>query len=272
MKKLALITVVFNNYNILDDYFATLSAQTDTDFHVYVIDLTPEPQNYHFPSFVTLIRDKNNGYAYGINLGIKKALNENYSLFCAMNCDIAVKKDFVKKVKKSLGENPNSIIGGKIYYYPGYEYHKNRYVTSDLGNVLWYAGGSVDWKNVHINHRGVDKVDTGEFNKKENITFVTGCFMAFNKSVVKKIGCWKEDYFLFYEDADYCTRASQAGIQLIYDPHISLWHKSGQSTEGAASAYQQSYLKRNRLIFGLRFAPFRTKFHLIKNYLLNGVK
>ena len=268
MKKLALITVLFQNYIILDDYFATLVKQTDTDFHVYMLDLSLKPKHYTFPSFVTCIHDQNHGYAYGVNEGIKKALIDGYELFCPMNSDITVKENFVESIKKSIAIHPSSIIGGKIYYHPKYEYHKARYTDKDYGNVLWYAGGTIDWKNVYTLHRGVDEVDKGQHNKQENTTFITGCFMAYDKSVIKIIGYWQEDYFLFYEDADYCARAIKAGIPLIYDPSIVLWHKSGQSTKGAASTFQQKYLEHNRLKFGLRFAPWKTKLHLIKNFII----
>lgn len=269
MKKLALITVIFKNYTILDDYFASLDRQTDHEFHVYVLDLTPEPKEYIYPQYVTYIHDKNGGYAYGINQGVKKALLDGYELLCPMNCDVTVKDDFISNVKQSILNNPTSIIGGKIYYYPGYEYHKDRYANTDLGKVFWYAGGYTDWKNVYTTHRGVDEVDKGQYNKREKTTFITGCLMAYDKSVVDKIGHWDDEYFLFYEDADYCARAMKAGISLVYDPAIIIWHKSGQSTSGAASSFQQKYLERNRLKFGLRFAPWRTKLHLIKNRIFS---
>jgi len=268
MGKLAIITVLFKNYTILDDYFATLAKQTDSNFHVYVIDLSPEPQKYNYPSFVTCIHGQNKGYAYGINQGLKKALADGYSLFCPMNCDVTVKENFVENIKKSLVYNSSSIIGGKIYYSPGYEYHKKRYSDKDRGAVLWYAGGVTDWKNALTTHRGIDEIDIGQYEKIEKTTFITGCFMAYDKSVIEKIGYWDEGYFLFYEDADFCARATNKGVPLIYDPSIVLWHKSGQSTDGAASVFQQKYLNQNRLKFGLRFAPWKTKIHLIKNYLL----
>ncbi len=270
MEKLAIITVVFKNYIILDDFFATLAKQTDTNFHVYVLDLTPEPQKYSYPPYVTYLHDKNGGYAYGINQGIKKAITDGYKVFCPMNSDVTVKENFVERIKKSLVNNPSSIVGGKIYYSPGFEYHKNRYDKTELGKVLWYAGGITDWANVHTTHRGVDEVDKGQYDKLEKTTFITGCLMAFDKSVVEKIGYWNEEYFLFYEDADYCARAMNSKIPLIYDPSIIIWHKSGQSTSGAASDFQQKYLEKNRMKFGLRFAPWKTKFHLVKNYFFRN--
>lgn len=267
-RKLAIVTVIFKNYTILDDYFAALNRQTDADFHVYALDLTPEPKDYSYPPYVTYIQDRNGGYAYGINQGIKQALQDGYELFCPMNCDVTMKDDFVEAVKKTIQEHPSSLIGGKIYYAPGYEYHKDRYQQDERGKVFWYAGGVTDWANVFTTHRGVDEVDKGQYDTVEETTFITGCLMMYDKSVVQKIGHWDEEYFLFYEDADYCARAAKSKLPLMYDPSVVLWHKSGQSTSGAASTFQQKYLDKNRMRFGLKHAPFRTKLHLMKNYIL----
>lgn len=267
-RKLAIVTVIFKNYTILDDYFAALNRQTDADFHVYALDLTPEPKDYSYPPYVTYIKDRNGGYAYGINQGIKQALQDGYELFCPMNCDVTMKDDFVEAVKKTIQKHPSSLIGGKIYYAPGYEYHKDRYQQDERGKVFWYAGGVTDWANVFTTHRGVDEVDRGQYDDVEKTTFITGCLMMYDKSVIQKIGHWDEEYFLFYEDADYCARAARAGLPLMYDPSVVLWHKSGQSTSGAASTFQQKYLDKNRMRFGLKHAPFRTKLHLMKNYIL----
>ena len=176
--------------------------------------------------------------------------------------------DFVAQVKKSITNHPTALIGGKIYYYPGYEYHKDRYTSDERGNVFWYAGGVTDWANVYTTHTAVDEVDHGQRDTLEETTFITGCLMCYDKSVIEKIGHWDDSYFLFYEDADYCARAVRAGMKLWYDPSIVLWHKSGQSTSGAASSFQQKYLDKNRLKFGLTYAPWRTKIHLLKNLLL----
>lgn len=266
-KKLAIVTVIFKNYTILDDYFASLEKQTDTDFQVYAIDLTPEPKLYAFPSYVTYIHDRNGGYAFGINQGIKHAIKDGLTQFCAMNCDVTVNEQFVANVKKSITTHPSSLIGGKIYYYQGFEYHKDRYTDKERGRVFWYAGGVIDWANVYTTHTAVDEVDKGQRNVFEETTFITGCLMCYDKSVVEKIGHWDESYFLYYEDADYCARAMQAELKLYYDPSLVIWHKSGQSTEGAASTFQQKYLDNNRFTFGMKYAPLRTKIHLLKNRL-----
>ena len=205
----------------------------------------------------------NKGYAYGVNLGVKQAISDGYESFVVINDDTFVKSDFVDQCLKCLNKNPNSIISGKIYYAPGFEYHKDRYSKKDLGKVIWYAGGSIDWNNVYINHRGVDEIDKKQFDLSQETDFITGCLMLFDKSAIDKIGYWDESYFLYYEDADWGEQAKKIAIKLIYDPSIIIWHKNAGSTGGSGSTIHQKYQNKNRIKFGLKYAPLRTKIHLL---------
>jgi len=267
-KKIAVITVLYENYTILDDFFTSFEKQTSHDFHIFIVDLSKNKKQINVPSFASILSGVNKGYAYGINFGIKKALSQKYSKFCAINSDVFVSDNFIENTLKSLEQNPSSLIGGKIYYAPGYEYHKERYEQKDLGKILWYAGGVNDWNNCLTKHRGVDEVDSGKYDTFDKTNFITGCFMGFDISVINKIGFWNEYYFLYYEDADYCERAKRSGIALFYDPFIILWHKNAQSTKGSGSTLHQTYQRKNQLYFGIKYAPFKTKLHLIINYFL----
>jgi len=268
-KTLSIITVVYENYDATNDFLDSLTKQKNKNFHLYVADLSKKKQKIKTNLPITILKSTNFGYAHGINLGLKKALEDNFEYFCIINNDVFFNGDFVDSVSNSIFNHPSSILGGKIYYAPGFEYHKQRYQNSDLGHILWYAGGKIDWNHVITPHRGVDEVDKNQFNKIEKTTFITGCLMCLDKNVINKIGYLDESYFLYYEDADFCVRAKMKNIDLYYDPSIIVWHKNAQSTEGAGSTIHQKYQQKNRLKFGLKYAPFRTKLHLIKNYLIN---
>src|SRR3989304_3264732 len=60
----------------------------------------------------------------------------------------------------------DGIVSPKIYFAPGFEFHKDKYPKTDLGKVIWYAGGRIDWSNIIGMHVGVDEVDIGQFNEK----------------------------------------------------------------------------------------------------------
>ncbi len=272
MTKLALLTTNYKQNQLTNEFLSQLSQNKQIkDVLVVVADLSDKREKTPIKTILPnqlLVRGPNRGYAYGINLGVKEALQRGASLFCVINNDTVIKPDFITSVFASFRNY--DAFGGKIYYAPGFEYHQNRYQKSELGRVIWYAGGIIDWNNVYAVHRGVDQVDRGQYNQPETTDFITGCLFCFNKKVFTKVGFWDEKYFLYFEDTDYSVRIKRAGFELVYNPEVMLWHKSGQSTEGAASPLQQKWLRSSRLRFGLKFAPLKTKLHLIKNTILTS--
>lgn len=270
---LAIITVIYENYNVFDDFLKSLRNQKSKAFHLFIADVSVHRQKIDLSGIAsTVLEVENKGYADGVNYGLQEAEKQGITQYCVMNYDTFFKEDFVENILTSMNLHPGSLIGGKIYYAPGYEYYKDRYTKNDKGKVIWYAGGTILWDHAFTPHRGVDEVDAGQFNSLQETDFITGCLMCFDKSILEKVGPWDPSYFLYYEDADYSVRAAQKGIKLIYDPSIVIWHKVSQSTEGSGSKLHQKYQEKNRLKFGLKYAPFRTKIHLLKNFLFPNTK
>lgn len=270
LHKLAIIAVVYENYTVLKDFFESLDHQTNNNYKIFLVDLSinKKPIKYDKVS-LQIISSSNKGYSYGVNQGLKYAMDQGFSKFCVINDDTYFRNDLVAKSLKTLAKYPGSIIGGKIYYAQGFEYHKERYSKDDLSKVIWYAGGSVDWSNALTPHRGVDEIDKGQYGSFEETGFVNGAFMLFDKEVVNKVGFWDESYFLYFEDADFCVRAKRSAIKIYYDPALQIWHKNSQSTQGSGSPLHQRYQNQNRLKFGLKYAPIKSKLHLLKNYFFN---
>ncbi|MCS7093058.1 MAG: glycosyltransferase family 2 protein [Patescibacteria group bacterium] len=268
---IGLITANYNQYEQTRAFLDSLTQVTDcSNLYLYLADVSSKKQEIHvsdYPFKIKIATLPNKGYAFVINEGIRFFLNQGLIQFCAINNDIYFKKNFAQEA--ATGFKIADIFGGKIYYAPGFEYHKNRYRLEDRGKVIWYAGGKIDWRNVLCLHRGVDEIDLGQYDRFEKTDFITGCLIFFNKKVIDKVGYWREEYFLYFEDADFCERAKKAGFTLYYNPKIVIYHQVSQSTQGSGSEFQRHYQERNRLIFGLKYAPFRTKIHLIKNCVFN---
>lgn len=267
-KKIAIITVNYKNYAVTEEFVYYFSKMNRDIFTLFIADLSENRQQLPHGKWIETITTQNKGYAHGVNVGLETAIHQGFEQFVVINNDIRADPDFIHNAQKSIINHPRSIIGGKIYYETGFEYHKTAYAHDELGKVIWYAGGIVDWNNVYTIHRGVDEVDRGQYDAGGATQFITGCLMFFDKAVVEKVGKWDENYFLYYEDADWCERAKRKNVELYYDPSVVIWHKNAQSTGGSGSSLQARYQEKNRVIFGLKYAPFRTKIHLIKNSIL----
>ena len=74
-------------------------------------------------------------------------------------------------------------------------------------------------------------------------------------------------YFLYFEDSDLSQRLKKAGYKILFYPKAILWHKNAGSTGGSGSSLQDYFTTRNRMIFGLKFAPLRSKIALIRESL-----
>lgn len=213
-----------------------------------------------------LYSEKNLGFSEGQNLGIKYALEETADYIVVLNNDVITDENLIVELLNSFQSQEVGVVCPKIYFAKGYEYHKNRYEKKDLGKVFWYAGGLIDWENVFGKHRGVDEVDKGQFDQREEIQVATGCCMMVRRDVFEKVGLFDKSFFLYYEDADLSMRVKSKGFKIIYEPKAVLWHKNAAAT-GSGSPLQDYYITRNRLIFGFRYAKKRVKLALFRESL-----
>lgn len=280
MKRAAIISLNFNTADETIDCIASLYKidLPDIFLDIYIVDngsnlLSVEiiekyidqlPLNENIKTnFIK--SDKNIGFSGGNNLGIKKALANGDKYIVLLNNDTLADRGLIRELVNSAEtEIKAGIVVPKIYFAPGFEFHKTKYIKSDLGKVIWYAGGSIDWKNVVGVHRGVDDVDKGQFDKKEFVELATGCCMLIKAEIIEKIGLLDDKYFMYYEDADFCLRMRILGYKTLFDPKAVLWHKNASSSGGSGSSLQDYYISRNRLRFGMQYAPLKTKLSLLR--------
>lgn len=215
---------------------------------------------------IELIRsEKNLGFAGGFNLGINEALKQNPDYILIINNDTKVYADMIFNMAEvfKLDETIGAVVP-KIYFAKGHEFHKTKYKSQELGKVIWYAGGYTDWANIKSIHKGVDEVDNGQYDEACYVEFATGCCILFKTEVLEGVGLLDERYFLYYEDADLSERIRRSGWKIYYAPKACLIHVNAASAGGPGNNLHDYFLTRNQMLFGLTYAPLRSKIALIK--------
>lgn len=282
MKHIFLVTLNYNTAPETHDWLASMKKLLVPEgflLHFVIVDNASKDifvlSSQEKADNVHLIRSEiNTGFAGGNNIGMQYALDNKADYVMCVNNDTYADKNLLKALLRVFENNPKAgIVTPKIYFAKGHEFHKDRYKKEDLGKIFWFAGGYTDWANVRSVHRGVDEVDHGQYDTEEKITFASGCCLLFSREVLEKVGLFDERYFLYFEDADLNERIRRTGYDIFYAPSALLWHINAASSGGSGNNLQDYFLTRNRLLFGITYAPLRTKIALLREsvrFLFSG--
>jgi GT2 family glycosyltransferase len=166
----------------------------------------------HFDGIRLVSMPKNGGYSKNNNNAIRYAMRSydpDYILL--LNNDIVIKDSRWISKMVSLAEKDNSI--------------------GIVGCKLLYPNGKIQHAGVEIgmfpSNRGRGEKDIGQYDSIEELEGVTGAAMLIKKRVIKVIGLLDENFYMGYEDVDYCIMARKAGFRIIYDGKVKLTHLEG---------------------------------------------
>jgi len=165
-----------------------------------------------------LIKNKDNyGFTGGNNIGIRyalKNLNSNYILL--LNNDTVVDPQFLNILVKEAQDDNVGILGPNVYYY------------SDPDRIV-YIGGNINYYTGKITHPYFNEIKN-DLNISE-IDYISGCSLLIKREVIEEVGLLNNQYFLYYEDTDWCLRAKNKGFKIIHAPEAKVWHKVLDSIE-----------------------------------------
>lgn len=244
-----LVYIILVNYNTCDDTIECIKSIKQIyyeNYKIIVVDNASMDNSYDrlkniFPNDLIINSNENLGFAGGNNIGIGKALENGAEYVLLLNNDTVVEKDFLNQLVSTFDENLNiGIVGCKINYY-------------NKKDIINYAGGEILWEKFTTNFFRTDEKDDKTEEVKE-ITFVSGCAMMISEKVFNDIGVLDDSYFMYYEDTDFCAKASEKGYKLLYQPKSVIYHKISASSGGDLSPFVLYWSTKNRIKFKNKFA------------------
>lgn len=255
--KIGIITVTYNSNEVMAEFLQSLFAQTYTDWHLYVFDNNSTHsirfllEQYDISRCSYQQLDKNYGFAVANNLAIRTAFADGCESILLINNDTVFDANLLTGLVASLQKHSALVCAPKILCHP-------------QQNLIWYGGGYFDahqaQKNVHI---GMDKLDDGSFDIAGWQDFAPMCCVLIRKEVFDQIGYLDENYFIYYEDADWMYRAKLGGIHVWYDSSLILYHKVSSLTGGTKSDFTVYHSTQSKIYFIKKFySGWRQKYWL----------
>ncbi len=191
-----------------------------TDGTTQWLESEVEKNNNHF--LLSLIKNKNTGFAAGNNLGIKKAQGR-YALL--LNPDTELQPQTLSIMLKFMDEHPEVGIGGcKIIKPDG---------TLDLACRRRFPNPWNSFSRLFLRNNtdyNYTNIDPGT---EMEVDSVVGAFLMVRRTVLDKIGLLDEAFFMYGEDLDYCWRCKDAGYKVWYYPKTYITHFKGASSRKA---------------------------------------
>lgn len=238
------VVIIILNWNRLDDTLDCIESLRQLDYErceILVVDngstdgSVPVLQQ-QFPE-VSLIKMKENmGYTGGNNAGLRYALARGADYALLLNNDTEVAPDFISLLVDALEAVPQAGVAGPMIYY------------FDRPNVVWSAGGAIDWIRGCTRMIGLGEVDQGQFGHVARpVDFVTGCALLIKMSLIEQVGMLDPRFFAYYEETEWCVRVARGGFKILHVPQAKVWHKiSPAAREASPQVYY--YMARNRLL------------------------
>ncbi len=179
-------------------------------------------ENYPLKTKIIYLK-QNNGFAFANNQALKKILAyKNSEFIWILNNDTIVEKNALKSLAELYFEKKKiskpGFIGSKIVEY-------------DNPMIIQTVGGTFNPKTGYSKLIGKGKKDKNQFNNKQlKPDYVIGASMFFHKNLILDIGLMPEDYFLYYEDIDWCFKALKKGYTNYTCLKSKILHKQGRTT------------------------------------------
>ena len=227
------VTIVIPTWNRRQDLLECLQSLSKVSYspvEIVVVDNASEDNSATavkatFPKVKIIQLDRNVGAPASSNVGFNYAIKNLSDYVLRLDSDTIVSPNFLDFLITTGEAMPDvGIISPKILYF-------------DQPNVIWYAGADAHpWHFGAINEYK-NKKDEKVKDIPRLVDYAWGACMLIKRDVIEKTKGFDEDFFIYYEEVDFCKRVKELGYKLFYQPQAVIWHKVGESKTNSFTAY-----------------------------------
>lgn len=259
-EKVSIITVNFNQPEATEALLDSIRINnTYPHTEIMVIDngssIDPVPGwQVRYPGVIFIRSEENKGFAGGNNIGINAAKGDFLFL---VNNDTEFTKGLIPILLQTMRQHPEAgIVSPKIRYYQQPE-------------ILQYAGFTeMNYYTARNSCIGQFEKDNGQYDDHTGETaFAHGAAMFVRTAALAKTGLMKANYFLYYEEMDWCDSFKRNGYTIRVNMQALIYHKESLSV-GRKSQLKEYFMNRNRILFIRRNAGFLQRLFFYMYFIL----
>lgn len=252
-KNIKPICVVICNFNKEDYVLKAIRSVIDTSSNVadiIVVDNASTDDSVsliqkYYPDIFLEVLPENVGGAGGFSHGMMLAHKMGYQFISLLDNDAIVSDSCIEGMMKTLTENHDiGVVGPAI-------------CTFDDNEIIQEVGSNISIDEATFSMNLTGKKYSSIEKKIFDCDYVPACCLMTRSDVVSKVGGFDVDFFLYWDDIDWCIRVKKAGYRVVSDSNYQAFHKGGGAN--SKSTVPRYYYWRNKFVFFNRHSDFYPK-------------
>jgi GT2 family glycosyltransferase len=225
MKSLTISIVNYNAGQYLINCLSSLEKiRQEIDFDVFIVDNDSkdgsiEKAKKQFNDFKFLENKNNLGFGKAHNIVLK---NAKTPYLLTLNPDTEIPEGTLEFLYNFMEENKDvGISTARVEKSDG---------TLDIACHRGFPTPRASFEYLFLKNDRSYHLTDRDMSKIHEIDSCVGAFMFIRSSVLKKVGYFDEDYFLYGEDIDLCFRVKKEGFKVMFVPDVKVMHVKGISS------------------------------------------
>lgn len=253
------VVVTFNRKELLIECLDALLNQTYQLNKIYVIDNNSNDGTFELlhvknylqnPQIVYEKLENNLGGAGGFSLGLQKAFQNEHDFYYLLDDDAEPKSDAIEKLAPYLARGFGAYASA-VY---------NNFTLQETSHR-----GNFDWCNIYPTPQKATPLKEYE---KESAAIEMASFVGFliSKEAIAQIGFPRAEFFIHFDDTEYCMRLSKIS-KILMIPQSIIYHKEKRQEEKIEKSFL--WFKKDRIRYDklwIKYFGKRNSIYLAKKY------
>lgn len=214
--------IILNFFRQEDSYACIESVHNSLYATVYLVDNSADKiekeaieTKFRINNNIKLIFPKENlGFAAGVNLALKNAIDDGFHRFLLLNNDAVLLEGAGQVLDRAFNEYPGSLISPAIKW------------NMDICYKSYY-------------HKYFGLIYRKPPNQKSGwLSYFTGCALAFDLTAINALGYLRDIFFMYGEDIEICYRAQKNEIPMVLLKDVIVYHKGSLSAQPNSFFYE----------------------------------
>lgn len=162
----------------------------------------------------------NNGYAAGMNAGIREATSNAAKPDLLLLCthDVRLERTCLERLVGALAAHDGAAVAAPLLGW------------ASRSEQVWSSGGAVSTGTGRPHHLGTGRpIDVARTEAPQTVAWLDGAVLLVQRVVAEQVGPMDESFFMYSEELEWLLRVTDTGRTLLVVPDAVAWQEPGMA-------------------------------------------